>query len=794
MTMRRAVVGLLLVGGAVAGLLVAPVKPARATFAGANGWIAFASDRDGDREIYVTRSDGSAVVRITSNTFDDFDPNISPDGTRIVFLSNRSGSVEVWMMRINGAQPTKLTSNTLVESHPVWDPMSGQIAFAGSDGVDSEIYKMTSRGQNVRNLTNNPEAFDSHPAWSPGGIRIAFDSANRGGDPGTNIFTVNKDGTGILKLTSTGEDSHPNYAPDNKNLTFVSGRDYVPPGASHFADVFQPVGIAFSPAAGMLVTQLTRDQVLSVDDSGETSVFATLPETGNANLERYIAVSPGLGGFPQDYVYVTVRQDILRIAPDGSTVEVWVTIPGLANSNNSINFDTVGTFGNDLLVASGPKADLWRVGSDGTVAQVVNLPATEAGELEDPEVAPLDYAPYGGQVIVTSKLDNKVFAIQTDGSHTTVGEWPGADDVAFIPPTLCDYGTSGGAFFMAMRDEDRILRMPDEDFAGATGALVPDEISTNIALFHSDGATIDISLFSPPVGTPELEGIAFAGCTLSNRPATGTGWAPEVDVVPGEIYKMTSTGANQVRLTNNAFDETSPAWSPDGNQIVFPSARDDDAGCEDTGSCRYELYTMSAVDGSGQVNITNNPAADDASPDWQAVSFTPIQVSDNVFAPALAKPKQGGSVLWDFFGPSAHTATDDSGLRLFDSRAKLPGGYFVFVFGAAGNYPYLCTIHPTLMAGTVRVPIKAAPISGNELTQFTITWAAFVPSGYQVDVQIKRPTDVDFVDWMINVTGKGATFTPDAGPGQYSFRARLERFSNLETSDYSTPVTITVNP
>jgi Tol biopolymer transport system component len=778
----------------MSGLLVTS-GPAAAAFPGGNGWVAFASDRDGDREIYMMRSDGSAIVQLTNNTFMDDEPNVSADGARVTFISDRTGTIEVYAMRIDGSQQARLTANTLTESRPVWDPLSKQIAWAGFNGTDSDVYKMNANGSNVVNLTNNTIAFDANPAWSPGGTRIAFDSTNRAGDSGTNIFTMRgDDGGGIRKLTTTSNNSLPNYAPDNVNLTFVSTRDYIPSGASKFAEVNKPVGIAFSPVAGMLVTQNARDQVLAVSDTGETSVFAELPATGNASLERYIAVSPGLGGFPENHVYVTVRQDILEISPDGSSVEVFATIAGLPSSNNTLNFDRVGTFENAMLIAGGKKSDLWKVDSTGVVDKVVDLTAEGVQELEDPEVAPMAYAPYGGEVIVTSKLDNEVYAIQPDGDYSIVAPFDGADDVAFVPETACNYGNSGGAYFLAMRDEDRILRMPASDFTGVSGALIPDETETDIGLFHSNGVSIEISQFSPAVGTPELEGTAFADCGGINRPAGQQAPpGPSADVSPGEIYKMAATGANQVRLTNNTWHDTAPAWSPDGAKIVFQSAQDSVVGCEDTETCDFEIYHMSAADGSGSTNASND-LADDTTPDWQAVSFPPVLVSDNVFTPPTARPKLGGSVMWDFFGPTQHTATDESGMGLFNSGLKSADTYYVFVFGTAGSYPYLCTVHPLEMSGDVKVPMLATPRQGGLATQFTISWANFIPGGYRADVQIRRPGSADFVDWITNTTARDSTFTADAGPGDYLFRARLERVSNLETSDYSSPVTITVNP
>lgn len=57
-----------------------------------------------------------------------------------------------------------------------------------------------------------------------------------------------------------------------------------------------------------------------------------------------------------------------------------------------------------------------------------------------------------------------------------------------------------------------------------------------------------------------------------------------------EIYTMNSDGTGLVNLTNDAAQDSGPAWSPDGSSIVFASSR--------TGS--WELYVMDA-DASGVI-------------------------------------------------------------------------------------------------------------------------------------------------------------------------------------------------
>ena len=73
----------------------------------------------------------------------------------------------------------------------------------------------------------------------------------------------------------------------------------------------------------------------------------------------------------------------------------------------------------------------------------------------------------------------------------------------------------------------------------------------------------------------------------------------------GDVYALTvRTGAIR-RLTFARGDDTDPSWSPDGTRIVFDSTRDGNR----------EVYLMNA-DGSGQRNLTHNPAEDWADT-WQ---------------------------------------------------------------------------------------------------------------------------------------------------------------------------------
>ena len=174
------------------------------------------------------------------------------------------------------------------------------------------------------------------------------------------------------------------------------------------------------------------------------------------------------------------------------------------------------------------------------------------------------------------------------------------------------------------------------------------------------------------------------------------------------------------------------------------------------------------------------------------VPTTEVSVSDSAFSPDRVGTVQGGRFLWSFNGPGAHTVTDASGMGLYDSGPLSLGSRFSFSYIAAGRYPYVCSIHPSSMTGGVGVPVVVSPASGGRSTTFTITWGANrAPSGHTFDVQIRRPGR-GWVSWRTSQIVKETIFTPDAGNGTYSFRARYRNTVNGAASAWSFAESITV--
>lgn len=99
------------------------------TFPGVNGKIAFASDRDGNNEIYTMNADGSEQTRLTNARY-NVSPEWSPDGRKIVFISvipstfegRPIGLFEIFVMNADGSEQTRLTNNSASDTSTAWGP------------------------------------------------------------------------------------------------------------------------------------------------------------------------------------------------------------------------------------------------------------------------------------------------------------------------------------------------------------------------------------------------------------------------------------------------------------------------------------------------------------------------------------------------------------------------------------------------------------------------------------------------------------------------------------------------
>lgn len=174
-------------------------------------WVAFATTRDGNSEIYRVRPDGTGPENLTRNPSNDDEPAYSPDGRLIAFTSDRDGGgPRLYLMRADGGEPHAVGDDLPgTEQHdPAWSPDGRTLAFAAREGLGSAIHVVTLAGGGHRRLGEGGE-----PAWAADG-RIYYSLRD-------SIFARALDGTPPQLVVPDARTPTP--SPDGRWLAFVRG-------------------------------------------------------------------------------------------------------------------------------------------------------------------------------------------------------------------------------------------------------------------------------------------------------------------------------------------------------------------------------------------------------------------------------------------------------------------------------------------------------------------------------------------------------------------------------------------
>jgi eukaryotic-like serine/threonine-protein kinase len=287
-------------------------------------FLAYASDRTGNSEIYVRRGEGGHDVAITNDPSEDIQPAFSPDGASVAFVSTRSSETgliriagtygrnvrtyggDLWVVPALGGAARRLAANA---NSPAWRPDGSAIVFISGVEGHRAVWEVSGQGGAPRDvLTGEQSDLELvRIACSPDGRWISLEDQQKGlllmpAAGGKPRFLVQGYGHGWD--AGTGRLYFSERSPQGgTRLVFVEGRE----------DVF---------AARPSVVSLMMSSFLELAVTRDGLRIAAPEQEFGRNLTR-IALVPGGGGTTGPEEPLTTGQVIdsyPNVSPDNKRV------------------------------------------------------------------------------------------------------------------------------------------------------------------------------------------------------------------------------------------------------------------------------------------------------------------------------------------------------------------------------------------------------------------------------------------------------------------------------------------
>jgi TolB protein len=186
----------------------------------------FALRSGGSSHLWGQAAGSTQRYALTSGEWDDRDPAVSPDGSRLAFASNRGGSWDLYLMDLASGDTRQLTDTAGYEGRPTWSPDGLWLAYEAYYGEDLDIWVLPVDGsQPAIQLTDDP-ASDLAPSWDPNGRRIAFIS-DRTGLPDLYLADLDKPVDRFTNLSQTPNlaEADPAFDPSGRRIAYSAWQD-----------------------------------------------------------------------------------------------------------------------------------------------------------------------------------------------------------------------------------------------------------------------------------------------------------------------------------------------------------------------------------------------------------------------------------------------------------------------------------------------------------------------------------------------------------------------------------------
>ena len=569
----------------------------------------------GQVALFIAAADGSDERPLLASPDIDYNPVWSPDGASIVFTSDRAGSADLFRVKPDGSELERLTNDPAYDDQAAFSPDAEQLVFVSTrGGGTADLWTMDLATRRAKPLTAGP-AGDFRPSWSPDGKWIAFSSDRESTLPFAfgrwerlqvvDLYIIRPDGSGLKRITEHGHFcGSPKWTSDSRHVvaycmtaeqTLANRRPAPEPGndtrlvsidVTNGASSDMPVGPGVKmnpfPLAGNELAYVRKDtadpgagiyysggrrgprgdvRAASWSPDGKRVVFHKRLFVPNPPFRKTFSRNP-------DYELTLTGTFLPSFSPAGDRF-VTNTRPSTNPFGATLLVTTTGTDRSEVIYQDKTRnvlAPQWSPRGDKIIFGIGAFNAFFNG-FHGLFVKPQDRTEGGAQVAIINP-DGTGFHEVTSGSANNAFPSLAPDGNRFVFRT---FGPEGNG-----------LRIMSLDTKAVT--------------------TLTRGYDNFPLWSPRGDLIVFS------RQAEGA----------YEIYTIKPDGTSLKRLTFTRGNDAHMAWSPDGEYIAFVSSRmgfKDEAGYTDAPQPYGELFVM-RYDGTRVQQLTDNQW-EDGTPAWQ---------------------------------------------------------------------------------------------------------------------------------------------------------------------------------